>query len=574
MKAKRNVALMGRARKRNLLLALWLAAALVWAAPSRAVTISVDVNGNGLFTEIQPAIDAAQTGDTVLVKPGEYVITEPITFQGKAITVTGELGAQETTIRMLTAPMGWHRDSAAVVLFASGEGPGSLLEGLTLTGSPGSGVSCVGSSPSIENCAMTANYERGVQCLSASPTITHCVISGSWGDSGVNCREHSSPDIANCTIWGNSAVGSGGGGVYCNESSPTLTNCIISGNVATSSGGGGVQCVRNASPTLINCTISTNSAGAGGGVDCWGNSAPTLTNCIVWDNAGGALSVAGESSVHVTFSCVAGDDLWPGVGNINADPRFAYEGIFDFSRSVPVEINGSIRQLPDYIVEAPDYHLLPDSPCINAGTLHGAPPTDFAGNARPFEARVDMGAFELVSHCPVAQVCLPLRGESGEMILGLGTLRAAAYSPDGMYVATAGSLGAFVWNAETGALYRVLGGHTSFVISLTFSPEGTRILTGSQDGTAKLWDVVTGQKIHTFSGGEAVAFSAGGSHVLTGSRDGAARLWDANTGQEIRAFIGHTSSVTSVAFSPDGRSVLTGSEDGTARIWQLEAAVF
>ena len=130
-----------------------------------------------------------------------------------------------------------------------------------------------------------------------------------------------------------------------------------------------------------------------------------------------------------------------------------------------------------------------------------------------------------------AQVSLPLRGESGEMILGLGTLRAAVYSPDGKHIATAGSLGAFLWDAETGALLRTFRGHTSGILSVAFSPDGTRVLTGSRDETAK--------------------------------------LWDAETGQEIRTFGDHTGRVTSVAFSPDGKRILTGSGYGTAQIWQL-----
>lgn len=64
-----------------------------------------------------------------------------------------------------------------------------------------------------------------------------------------------------------------------------------------------------------------------------------------------------------------------------------------------------------------------------------------------------------------------------------------------------------------------------------------------------------------------VAFSPDGARVLTGSKDGTARLWDASTGQEIRAFKGHEDRVTSVVFSPDGARVLTGSYDKTARLW-------
>ena len=64
-----------------------------------------------------------------------------------------------------------------------------------------------------------------------------------------------------------------------------------------------------------------------------------------------------------------------------------------------------------------------------------------------------------------------------------------------------------------------------------------------------------------------VAFSADGERILTGSDDKTARLWDAKTGAEIYALKGHTDPVTSVAFSPDGARILTGSDDNTARLW-------
>ena len=69
---------------------------------------------------------------------------------------------------------------------------------------------------------------------------------------------------------------------------------------------------------------------------------------------------------------------------------------------------------------------------------------------------------------------------------------------------------------------------------------------------------------------EAVAFSPDGRFALTGSNDRTARLWDVSTGQPIRSFVGHDRWVESVAFSPDGRFVLTGSLDTTTRIWDAE----
>jgi len=114
-------------------------------------------------------------------------------------------------------------------------------------------------------------------------------------------------------------------------------------------------------------------------------------------------------------------------------------------------------------------------------------------------------------------------------------------------------------------------GHSDRVYSVAFSPDGTKVLTGSKDNTARLWDVVSGTKIRTFSGhgGDvmSVAYSPDGTKVLTGSQDYTARLWDATTGTHIATFTGHSGVVHSVAFSPDGKKVLTGSEDKTARLW-------
>ena len=100
-----------------------------------AATIIVDRNGGADFTQVQPAIDAAADGDTVVVRAGEYVITESVTFRGKAIGVKAERGPEETTVRMADAPA--NPDRASVVIFEDGEGEASVLEGFTLTGGKG-----------------------------------------------------------------------------------------------------------------------------------------------------------------------------------------------------------------------------------------------------------------------------------------------------------------------------------------------------------------------------------------------------------------------------------------------------
>jgi WD40 repeat protein len=102
------------------------------------------------------------------------------------------------------------------------------------------------------------------------------------------------------------------------------------------------------------------------------------------------------------------------------------------------------------------------------------------------------------------------------------------------------------------------------------------VLTGSWDGTAKLWNADTGALVRTFTGHGgpvySATFSPNGSQVLTGSLDCTAKLWNADTGMEIRSFTGDKDGVGSVAFSPNGTKVLTGSWDGLARLWPTPIA--
>jgi WD40 repeat protein/uncharacterized caspase-like protein len=138
-----------------------------------------------------------------------------------------------------------------------------------------------------------------------------------------------------------------------------------------------------------------------------------------------------------------------------------------------------------------------------------------------------------------------------------------------------------LWNASSGAEVCTFTGHSGDVQSVAFSSDGAQVLTGSRDGTARLWATAGGKQIRIFRSPEgqpgtffdgvitSVAFSPNGKWVLTGSTDKTARLWDAASGKQIHAFQGHAHNINSVAFSPDGKQVLTGSTDGTARLWNV-----
>src|SRR5262249_38302388 len=125
-----------------------------------------------------------------------------------------------------------------------------------------------------------------------------------------------------------------------------------------------------------------------------------------------------------------------------------------------------------------------------------------------------------------------------------------------------------LWASATGAPLATLQGHWDRLLSIAFSPDGTRLLTSSEDKTARLWDAQAGQTLlHLGPGkGRAGAPSPHGALAVTGNEDGSARIWDLRTGALRVTLTGHAAPIT-VAFSPDGRHVVTASQDGTARLW-------
>ncbi|KAF8803111.1 WD40 repeat-like protein [Phlegmacium glaucopus] len=145
------------------------------------------------------------------------------------------------------------------------------------------------------------------------------------------------------------------------------------------------------------------------------------------------------------------------------------------------------------------------------------------------------------------------------------------FSPDGSRVVS-GSCDKLVriWNASTGTLETVLKGHSSHVDSVNFSPDGSRIVSGSSDNTLRIWNVIgdseDGLEKHSGFVSSAV-FSPDGSRVVSGSEDKTVRLWNAVTGKSEVVLQGHSDSVKFVVFSPDGSNIVSGSDDATVRIW-------
>lgn len=175
-----------------------------------------------------------------------------------------------------------------------------------------------------------------------------------------------------------------------------------------------------------------------------------------------------------------------------------------------------------------------------------------------------------------------LRGHTGSILR-------VAFSPDGQRVVTTGEERAQVWEVSSGRRLSVLGtcteenkerglchsvqqGHTQPTVGASFSPSGEFVITASQDGTARVWDVSTGQNLAELRGHTGVVtsakFSPDGKWVVTASLDNMALAWNAASGEIATELSGHADGVESAAFSPDGKFILTVSKDKTAQLWE------
>jgi WD40 repeat protein/TPR repeat protein len=155
-------------------------------------------------------------------------------------------------------------------------------------------------------------------------------------------------------------------------------------------------------------------------------------------------------------------------------------------------------------------------------------------------------------------------------------LRSAAYSPDGMRVVTASlDKTARIWDARSGKQLAVLSGHGDRVNSAAYSPDGTQIVTASSDKTARIWDARTGAQLAILSGNGdrliSAAYSPDGTRIVTASYGRTARVMDTRTGAMLAALSGHGATVTSAAYSPDGSKIVTASFDHSARIWDARS---
>jgi WD domain, G-beta repeat len=149
---------------------------------------------------------------------------------------------------------------------------------------------------------------------------------------------------------------------------------------------------------------------------------------------------------------------------------------------------------------------------------------------------------------------------------------AVAFCPDGTRVATGSHDGsARVLDAASGAELARFD-HDDMVVAVAFSPDGTCVATASYDRSARVFEAASGAELARPDHDApvvAVAFCPDGTRVVTASRDGSARVFEAASGAELARF-DHDDTVVAVAFSPDGTHVACASSDGSTRVFELQ----
>jgi predicted outer membrane repeat protein len=284
-------------------------------------TFVVDYSGAGDFLKIQEGLNAASSGDTVLIAPGTYRGTgnRDLVISGTSPVVMGMGTREETVIDCEGGGRGFRVTGACApvienLTIANGQrqrGGGMFVEGADASpvirsvrfshnnaDDEGGGLYCRNGSPSLSDVLFDDNtaFATGaaMSCVGATsaPALSDVTFHGNVAQGtggGLSCF-FATPSLSGCVFWRNSAIL--GGAIYCGAASPAVASCTFAENEAED--GGAVYAVDQAYPTIANSIIAFSQPGRP--VGCGSGGSPFTTLCCVYANAGGDSLCGGQST--------------------------------------------------------------------------------------------------------------------------------------------------------------------------------------------------------------------------------------------------------------------------------------
>jgi len=289
------------------------------------------------FLVIQDGLDAAESGDTVMVAAGIYSGdgNRDLNFNGKAIALISEGGSDST---ILDCGANLEAGNFRGFIFENGEDSSAHVVGFTIKNagllsighvpSGGAGAYIWNSSPVFENCV----FENNVIDPGPKKILTEVAEELSGG--AVLCDSNAAPYFQNCVFIGNQ-VWHGGGAIYCYKSSPVINGCLFIDNFAFRGPGAAILCDSLSFPVIANSTFFGNfvDQGPGSAIACRFGSHSSLSASIIAFNIGtDAIYCDSTSSSDVDCSNLYGNSGgdWAGCveslndssGNMCVDPIF------------------------------------------------------------------------------------------------------------------------------------------------------------------------------------------------------------------------------------------------------------